>query len=93
MQSFSVGTPVIASDLGGRTETVSPGECGLVFKSGVAGALEQLVRYAAANPDACRHMGAGARRRYEERFSLDAGRTRLLEIYQRVLTSTAAGER
>lgn len=89
VQSLSVGTPVITSDLGLRAEIIVHGECGLAFPSGSAAALEEQVRIAQASPDLCEHMGRRARRRYEERYSLEGSRAQLLEIYERALGSTA----
>lgn len=90
MQSLSVGTPVITSNLGLRAEIIAQGECGLVFPSGSAASLAQQVRFAQSSPEACRQMGQGARRLYEQRFSLEAGREQLLRIYQRALRSSAS---
>jgi glycosyltransferase involved in cell wall biosynthesis len=89
MQSLSVGTPVITSDLGQRAEIIGHGVCGLVFPSGSSEGLEQQVRAAQASPELCERMGLAARRRYEERYSLAAGRTQLLSIYERALASAA----
>lgn len=91
MQSLSVGTPVITSNLGQRREIIGHGECGLVFPSGNADALAEQVRQAQASPEECKRMGQGARRRYEERYSLDSGRAQLLRIYERALGGAASG--
>ncbi len=86
MQSLSVGTPVITSDLGLRAEVIGHDRCGLVFPTGSVDGLEQQVRFAQASPDACAQMGAEARRRYEENYSMEAGGALLLKIYERALS-------
>jgi len=52
---------------------------------GSADALAEQVRFAQAFPDACQRMGLSARSRYEERYSLAAGRKQLVQIYERAL--------
>ncbi len=84
MQSFSVGTPVISSDLGRRGEIVGDGGCGVVFLSGSAAGLEAAVRRVEGAEQERREMGRAARRVYEEQYSLEAGARVLMGIYARV---------
>lgn len=88
VQSLSVGTPVIASDLGSRKETITHGETGLVFKDRDVPEFVRLVRWAVDHPTECRAMAAAARKRYEEKYSIAANHARLLEIYEQTLGYT-----
>lgn len=90
MQSFCAGTPVIASDHGHRRESVDDRVTGLVYPAGDRDALRRAIAWASTNPDACRALGAEARRRYEDRYSIDASRARLMDIYAETL-ATGAG--
>jgi len=81
MQSFSVGTPVIASASGGGAQTVAHEQTGLVFPTGDLDALGQCVDRALAHPDQCRRMGKAARREYDERYSVERSHARLMQIY------------
>lgn len=85
MQSYCAGTPVIASDRGQRSESVGHRQTGLVFPVGDWHALRREVDWAATHPDACRTLGVAARRRYEERYSIEASHARLMEIYGETL--------
>jgi glycosyltransferase involved in cell wall biosynthesis len=87
-ESYSAGTPVIAADSGTRKQTVPHGETGLVFAAGDAGGLKAAVRWAIANPAACRRLGHEARKRYESFYSEDAAGRQLLDIYRRLRHDT-----
>jgi glycosyltransferase involved in cell wall biosynthesis len=91
MQSFCAATPVIVSDHGHRDESVEHRVTGLVYAAGDRDALRREIAWATTHPEACRAMGATARRRYEERYSTEASRARLLEIYADTLAAAGAG--
>jgi glycosyltransferase involved in cell wall biosynthesis len=76
VEAMSVGTPVVATDVGGVREVVEPGETGLLVErsaDALAAALRALWRDAARRED----MGRKARERFFERFTLD----RVVEKY------------
>ena len=90
VQSFSTGTPVIASDLGPRKEMVTPGETGLIFAAGDAHGLANQVRWATSNPDACDRMGRAALGCFTSTYSIRSTCEQLARIYQDVLAQTNA---
>jgi hypothetical protein len=73
-EAMAAGLPVVAADVGGQRELVTP-ECGVLVPRGNAQAeVEQYVAaLSALLPDAPRRqaMGAAGRRRIQEHFQLD----------------------
>ena len=72
MEAMRAGLPIVASRVGGVPEMIEDGVSGILYDAGdevaLAVALERLWR----DPEQARHLGAAARRRYEERFTLGA---------------------
>jgi glycosyltransferase involved in cell wall biosynthesis len=67
---MSLGKPVVAYASDGPLEIVQPGVSGLLVQeeSGLQGLVMALDRLL-DDPDLCRRLGAGARRRFAERFT------------------------
>lgn len=57
MEAESLGTPVIASDIGGIPELVEDGRSGLLFPAGDAAALEEKIRTLYSDGDLAAAMG------------------------------------
>ncbi len=70
LESMSVGTPVIGTDVGQVAEMV--GDTGLVVEPADPRALGTAIRRIAESPDLARELGRMARRRVQERYSTDA---------------------
>lgn len=51
IESISLGTPVVASHMGGIPELIRPGETGELFPAGDAAALEKTLRHLLENPE------------------------------------------
>ena len=85
-----MGKPVLASDHGGATETVAPGETGWLVKSGDAAAwAAALARAMDAGPGRLSAMGATAANRARQLYSVDAMCQATLAAYGRVLEARA----
>lgn len=71
LEAMAVGRAVISTDVGGVADVVADGETGFVTAvdqgEGLADALCKLV----LDPELGRMLGAAARRRYEEHYSLE----------------------
>ncbi|MBC7165894.1 MAG: glycosyltransferase family 4 protein [Phenylobacterium sp.] len=81
-----MGRPVIASRLGGMTETVLPGETGWLVPPGDAEAwAAALKRALEAGPARLAAMGQIAANRARQLYSVDAMCAATLEAYERVL--------
>lgn len=58
LESLSLGTPVIVSDIGGSKELIDEGKTGLTFTAGDADALKKAAEHLWKNPADCKAMGA-----------------------------------
>jgi hypothetical protein len=82
--AMSAGVPVIASNVGGLPEIVEHGRTGLLVENepaSIAAAIHEL----RCDPDLARRLGAAARQRVLENFTVDRMVSRTMEIYRQVL--------
>ncbi|WP_104523559.1 glycosyltransferase family 4 protein [Blastococcus atacamensis] len=70
LESMSLGTPVIGTDVGQVAEVI--GDTGLVVPPADPLALGAAIRRIADSPDMARQLGRMARKRVQERYSTDA---------------------
>ena len=80
-EAMSLGVPVVATDLGGRSEFVVDSVNGFLFKPGDASALAELTNRLAGDADLRRRMGLAARRTYETKLAPELSYRRLMDIY------------
>jgi glycosyltransferase involved in cell wall biosynthesis len=71
LEAHSVGTPVIASNIGGIPDIVVDGETGYLVQPGDSTQLADKIELILANRDLQRRLSEGARRRFAQTFSLD----------------------
>lgn len=90
LESMACGTPVIAPNRSGIFEFIRGGETGFVFDSidELCDQIELLV----SNPTLVSRMGAQARRSIETQFSLDVAGTKLMRLYESLLSAREGGE-
>jgi glycosyltransferase involved in cell wall biosynthesis len=81
LESAAVGTPVIASRIGGLAALISDGETGLLFAHGNSVELRAKLELLAASPELVRRMGRQARQQAETRNTADAHYLTLMNIY------------
>jgi glycosyltransferase involved in cell wall biosynthesis len=85
MEAAACGVPVVATAVGGVPEIVQDGVTGLLTQPGdslaIAGAMERLLR----EPEKAVRMGAAARRRAEEHFSVRRQVDQLSEVWAGVV--------
>ena len=81
IESLAVGTPVIASRIGGYPEMIADGESGALFESGNAGALLGSIRELEA-ATALEAMRPQARLRFLAEYNGDKNYSALLAIYR-----------
>ncbi|MDZ7292587.1 MAG: glycosyltransferase family 4 protein [candidate division KSB1 bacterium] len=86
-ESFSMGKPVIASTMGGMPELVDDGENGFHFAPGNTEDLADKIRRLWQNSVLCKTMGKNARYKAEAEFSPEAHYTRIMELYEKLVTS------
>ncbi len=78
VEAFSLGIPVICSDLGNSGSIIDDGVTGWKFKPGSAEELAEAVRKCM---NSRKDMRESIRRAYEEQYTPDANYRRLNEIY------------
>ncbi|HWP39580.1 MAG TPA: glycosyltransferase family 4 protein [Tepidisphaeraceae bacterium] len=82
IESFAVGTPVVASRLGSMSEVVDPGRTGMLFTPGdareLAWAVEELIR----DEGRYAQMRRSARLEYQTRYTAEANYPTLLGCYE-----------
>lgn len=86
VESYSRGTPVIASRLGSLAELIAEGRTGLLFEPGNAQDLARAVRQFLNQGELCQWRRQ-ARREFESKFTADMNYASLISIYRK------AGER
>jgi phosphatidylinositol alpha-mannosyltransferase len=82
-RAFACATPVVASDIAGYREVVTP-DTGLLFPPGDAPALASTLVELLEDEPRRERMGEAARRLAVERYSWDDVAGRLSEVYDRV---------
>lgn len=90
VEAQAMGVPVIASNLGGFTETVIEGETGLLVPPGAAAALAAAIeRMLDLGSENRAEMGRKGRERVHQLYSKQALQTATMAVYQRVLREAA----
>ncbi|WP_228445835.1 glycosyltransferase family 4 protein [Terricaulis silvestris] len=86
VEAQAMGVPVIASNLGGFTETVIENETGFLTPPGVAAALAVMIeRMIDLGAEKRVEMGGKGRARVQKLYSKTALQTATLAVYQRLL--------
>jgi glycosyltransferase involved in cell wall biosynthesis len=88
-RAFACATPVVASDIDGYREVVTP-ETAVSVPAGDVDALIGAVEGLLADEPRRAAMGEAARRRAEENFAWPDVARRLEEIYERLVARPAA---
>jgi glycosyltransferase involved in cell wall biosynthesis len=68
IEGMSLGKPAVVTSVGGIPEVVTHGETGLIVPPGDIDGLEGAILRLLDSPAEAARLGAGARRRYEERL-------------------------
>ncbi len=91
IEAQAMGVPVIASNLGGFTETVVEGETGFLAPPNTAQALAGVIeRMIDLSPAERAQMGAQGRARVSTLYSKSALQSATLAVYRRVLSEAAS---
>ena len=84
-QALAVGTPVVATDIGGSGELVRDGDTGRLVRAGDAGALAAAILDCLADREGARAMARRGQALVQEHHSLDAVMTRTTVVYRELL--------
>ena len=83
LESMAVGLPSVATDVGGTGEAIEDGVTGRLVPPRDSVALAAAVADVLSDDDQLRAMGAAARRRHLERFTVQRMVERTLAVYTR----------
>lgn len=86
LESFSVGTPVIVSDIGGLSCLVREGVNGLKFEAGSSMKLAEAVMALQHDASLLEAMSQKARETYESEYTLEVYKKRMMALYQDILS-------
>jgi glycosyltransferase involved in cell wall biosynthesis len=87
LESYALGKPVVASNIGGIREIVRSGETGLLFKTGDARDFESKVLKLWGKPELIRKMGKNARKFVAGQFNGELHYSKLNQIYKNLIKS------
>ncbi len=87
IESLSVGTPILASRIGGIPEVIQDGVAGYLFSPGKVEALQESVEKFLEKAGKEKDFRQRARSVFMEHFTLDRAYNDLLTIYQKVIVA------
>ena len=85
LESYALGRPVVASDIGSRRELVHHGETGLLYRCGDVEALAIVLRWLSSNSNANERMGMEAREWVRHRHSPETHYRKLSNCYEKLI--------
>lgn len=84
IESFAVGTPIVASDIGAMSSLITPGYTGLHFQPGNSANLVEQVQWILAHSQELTQMRHKARAEYEAKYTAESNYQQLMQIYESV---------
>jgi glycosyltransferase involved in cell wall biosynthesis len=91
IESFAVGTPVVAANLGSLGEIVVDGVTGLHFQAGNPTDLAAKIQWAIAHPELLDKMGETANCTYQTFYRPEVNYHQLLDIYKSAIAQRFSG--
>lgn len=85
LEAMALGTPVIASRIGGLAETLQDGVTALLFPPGDVIGLAQAIGLLHDDPDLGRRLSGQAQHLQQAKYSSDAMTERYLDVYRKLL--------
>ena len=90
IESFAVGTPVVAADIGATATMVVPGENGFHFQPGNVAELRERVEWCSRNLDGLYEMRSNAKKTFDAKYTGKANIEMLLSIYRTAMQNAVA---
>jgi glycosyltransferase involved in cell wall biosynthesis len=87
-EAMALGTPVIATSVGGPAELIDDGTTGLLAPPGESAAWSSAIRRIVENPEWAREMGLRAGEVARERFATKRHVAAMMEVYESVGPAT-----
>ncbi len=92
LESMAAGLPMVVTDVGGNGEAVTDGECGFVVPAHAPDQLGKAILRLAKDADLRRNLGAAARKRVEQNFSLPACVSKYQAFYDALLNNVGVND-
>lgn len=86
LEGMASGKPIIATAVGGTPEAILDKSSGLLVPPKVSGALADAITALLKNPDFAAQLGANARKRVEEHFSMEKMLDKLEKLYLKLIS-------
>jgi glycosyltransferase involved in cell wall biosynthesis len=90
LEAMALGTPVVATDVGGTSDAVVHGHTGWLVAAGDAIGLATAIAHALGNRPQATTQAAAARQLIQQQFSLADHLARLEDLYRVVATGAGA---
>jgi glycosyltransferase involved in cell wall biosynthesis len=90
-QALAVGTPVVASTVGGSPELIRDGENGRLVPPGDPKALADAILALLGDPERARAMARAGQALIRERYTIDATMARTTGVYRELLERRTSG--
>lgn len=91
LEYMAAARPVVATDIGGASESVSEGETGYVVAPEDDAAMAERIASLLKDPERARAMGERGLRDVREKFSCEAQLARVESLYEELLAPRAEG--
>jgi glycosyltransferase involved in cell wall biosynthesis len=85
LEAMRAGLPVVATDVGGVSESVRHQETGLLVRRGDVAGLRAALAHLIAQPELRLELGRAGRRRWAEQFTASTMAARTVDVYHRAL--------
>lgn len=93
VETLAVGTPLVATDVGGARDVVADGETGVLVPPADASAIVRAVLMLHRDPERRRRMALAGQERVRQRFSVENMVNAQIQCYQRWLRERDQGVR
>ncbi len=88
LEYMSANLPVVATNVGGASEAITPGETGFLVESDDAEAMSEKLIWLLENPAKAETMGKLGRKTIEEKFSCQRQLGETLELYEKSIETS-----
>jgi glycosyltransferase involved in cell wall biosynthesis len=93
IESFAVGTPVIAANLGSMSSLITPGQNGFLFESGNLEDLVAQILWATNHLEEISQLRQKTRAEFMTKYTAKESYRELMKIYQKILGIRASKEK
>ena len=87
VEAMAASRPVVATEVGGVSELITPEVSGLLVPAGSAPALAQALFHLRAEPELAARLGAAGRSVVEQHYNVEDTSGQLADLYRETLTN------